>query len=66
MARKPLLIAIECPECGHSSKPIPADMGSKTIKCAVCGKYIYYSYSDGSVSIVPEPEREKISGRLIY
>ena len=58
----PRMIEICCPNCGHESEPIPADMGDKTIKCRICGKYIHYGWRKQEIEITDRPERKEASG----
>lgn len=58
----PRTIEIACPECKALSKPIPADMGDKIIRCSGCGKYIRYGWRKQKIEIIKRPERKTASG----
>ena len=63
---KPKLIEIKCPNCKKENKPIPADMGDKTIQCQKCGKFIHYGHRSQKIEITKRPDRESSSGLLLY
>lgn len=63
---KPKLIEIKCPKCKTENKPIPADMGDKTIQCQKCGKFIHYGHCNQKIEITDRPERVTSSGLVLY
>ena len=58
----PRMIEVICPNCGYKNKPIPADMGDKTIKCSSCGLYIHYKFRKAEFETVKRPDRTTSSG----
>ena len=60
------MIEIRCPHCKNERIFIPADMGDKTIKCQICGKYIHYGWRKQKIEIVNRPERNTASGLTFY
>ena len=62
----PRLIDIKCPKCKTKNKPIPADMGDKTIQCQKCGEFIHYGHRNQKIEIIKRPERITSSGLVLY
>lgn len=63
---KPKLIEIKCLNCKTENKPIPADMGDKTIQCQKCGEFIHYGHRKQKIEIINRPERVTSSGLVLY
>ena len=63
---RPILIDIKCPKCKMKNKPIPADMGDKTIQCQKCGEFIHYGHRSQKIEITKRPERVTSSGLVLY
>ena len=63
---KPRLIDIKCPKCKIENKPIPADMGDKTIQCKKCGEFIHYGHRKQKIEIINKPERISSAGKTFY
>lgn len=59
---RPRRIEIRCPKCRMKSKPIPVDMGDKTIKCQNCGEFIRFRHRTHEIEIIDRPERVSSSG----
>lgn len=63
---RPRLIDFKCPKCKTENKPIPADMGDKTIQCQKCGEFIHYRHRSQKIEIIDRPERITSSGLVLY
>lgn len=62
----PRLIKIKCPKCKAENKPIPADMGDKTIQCQKYRAFIHYGHRKQKIEIIDRPERVASSGLTLY
>lgn len=58
----PRMIEIKCPNCRWRAGGVSADMGDKTIRCKICGKYIRYAFRENQIEIAGRPERSTSSG----
>lgn len=63
---KPETIKINCPSCKKEQKPIPMEMGDKTIKCISCGRFMKYHWRSNVVTEVRRPDNNSSGGTELY